>query len=80
MARDGQVLPPVPAPGSNTLCRVVLLSIAVPELLPELLTDSPVCSSVRIREASSDLLPRFPMYYAPLQLDTNSRRVLSDSR
>jgi hypothetical protein len=32
MARDGQVLPPVPAPGSNTLCRIVLLSNASPEL------------------------------------------------
>jgi len=32
MARTGQVLPPVPAPGKNTLCRVVLFSIAFPEL------------------------------------------------
>ena len=32
MARHRQVLPPVPAPGSNTLCMVMLLSIAVPEL------------------------------------------------
>ena len=32
MARDGQVLPPVPAPGRNTLCRAVLLSVAWPEL------------------------------------------------
>ena len=32
MARDGQVLPPVPAPGRNTLCRIVLLSIASPAL------------------------------------------------
>jgi len=30
MARHGQVLPPVPAPGSNALCRIVLLSIASP--------------------------------------------------
>ena len=28
MARDGQVLPPVPTAGTNTLCMVVLLSIA----------------------------------------------------
>jgi len=34
MARHGQVLPPVPAPGSNALCRIVLLSIAAPELWP----------------------------------------------
>ena len=32
MARDGQVLPPVPAPGRNTLCRVVLLIIASAQL------------------------------------------------
>jgi hypothetical protein len=32
MARHGQVLPPVPAPGKNTLCRAVLLSIASPGL------------------------------------------------
>ena len=32
MARDGQVLPPVPAPGSKTLCRIVLSSIVSPEL------------------------------------------------
>ncbi|MCX5771289.1 MAG: hypothetical protein NTZ09_13620, partial [Candidatus Hydrogenedentes bacterium] len=28
MARDGQVLPPDPAPGRNTSCRIVLFSIA----------------------------------------------------
>jgi len=32
MARHGQVLPPVPAPGRNTLCKVVLLTTACPEL------------------------------------------------
>jgi hypothetical protein len=32
MARDGQVLPPLPAPGRNTLCTIVLLSISSPEL------------------------------------------------
>jgi 16S rRNA G966 N2-methylase RsmD len=32
MARHGQVLPPVPAPGANTLCTIVLLSIASAEL------------------------------------------------
>jgi len=32
MARHGQVLPPVPAPGTNTLCRALLLSVPSPEL------------------------------------------------
>jgi hypothetical protein len=32
MARDGQVLPPVPAPGTNALCRALVLSIASPQL------------------------------------------------
>ena len=38
MAQHGQVLPPVPAPGSNTLCRIVLLlprNSSCPELLGE---------------------------------------------